>query len=206
MDRRVLEFKKAQEYRAQVEEALSQPITSKAAQKRLLEALGRVYEWGFHQHLIDWTDTPEAPEGLTFWEVPIDLHHCAGKKFKSNFAAFPRLAELDALLELRNAVKEAEIVAVERKEEVVEAVVREVRESLEAAKIRVGQHVSLAERWGVGISVSPHYVRNVTGTLGFRVFWYLNGRLCSLNTIAAIVHQLRTEGKIDDKGRPIAKG
>jgi hypothetical protein len=136
--------------------------------------------------------------GLTFWEVPNNLHNTQGKTFIKNFASAPQnsaiMISLRMLQNLRDEAKNAPIVKKAPKVNVLAPYVAKIEKTFAEQQIKIGQLIDMSKEFGMMVSASPHWVENgVSGVVAMRIFWYLNGEFISLSTIVGIASKIEAD-------------
>lgn len=171
-------------------------FTSKAGQKEALSDVGRAYEIlkGEIQNLyleIPHAERTEAQENV-YWGMP-DLHNWKAKHAELATSVFPQSAEqvrqIEDLVNLRAAIKSAEVVKVERKEnERATAIVKSIRDIMEQRKAQYARGLELHDMFkGLPVSVNVHLVVNQHGTEFLRAFYFMGGVMTPLNVILAVM-------------------
>lgn len=134
----------------------------------------------------------EAHDGI-YWNTASSLHNWRVKHSVAVKAVFPELYctvdEIEALVELRQAVKAAEVVRVERQADPrTVAIVKTIRDIMEARKAQYARGIELHDIFkGLPVSVNVHWVTNQFGTSYLRAFYYMAGDLTPLNVILAVL-------------------
>jgi hypothetical protein len=170
-------------------ELFNQGFNSKASQKRALECLNRSYDdirRKITNDLLDRRSKKEIEEvqfDHLYWSIPYDLHQFRAKHVEtfSNLYA-DDVKEIQILVELRITIKSAPINKVEHTvNEHVERVEKSLREIYEAKLESYERGLRIARLFnGLPVNVTPHYV-NHEGSLYFRCFYYLYGKMTALN-------------------------
>lgn len=132
------------------------------------------------------------PFNKLYWGLPSGLHQWREKHsilFSDRFSS--QVKEIEDLVELRESIKNTDVIppvkinSPEDKKE--KEVLKSIEEIMETKKIQFLEGYKLAEiMGGLNVYVNSHYVINSYGTQFIRNFFYLNGKLTSLNTICAI--------------------
>lgn len=179
---------------------------SEAARKRALSELNYAYGYlrsDFHTSVIDagrvafpdaLNQNPEQYaaycDHLNAFEVPFDLSAIRPKHIP--LFSTEEQNTIQALVDLRKAIKGAEIVLVEVSENVkrAEVVRKTIKEEMDARKQSYINGYDLSKHFGLHVYANAHYVRHCKGTEFVRTFYYLNGNLTALNIIIAIAEQL----------------
>lgn len=177
-------------------------FTSKAAQKRVFEDLGRAYEMltdCIKDKLLEFCRgiPQEVEEDRNvfidlYYDLPHNLHQWKKKHSEAVIKLLPDLkdvvAQIESLVEFRVAVKAAPIVKVERssEKEAVERVTKSVMEIMERRKEQYNHALDLYDLFnGLPVHANVHYVVNQHGTVFLRAFYYLNHTLTPLSVIIA---------------------
>lgn len=170
-------------------------FSSKSQQK---EALGAV-TWVYSQVRDEIQDIILNTEGYRdnkhlndlYWDIPSYLHLWKAKHTKMFSEISEELvSKIEYLVAVRSEFKVKEVVKLEKADsEVTEMhsrVVKSVTELIEQRKAQYNHAIDLKEIFGdMGVSVTPHYVRNQHGTSFIRCFFFLNGKLTPLSVIMA---------------------
>ena len=171
-------------------------FTSMASKKRCLDALNRAYEDLSKEIRNIYRLIPHELRGADWneliWMIPHNLFQWKNKHSQAHVHyGIPIYTEkIDRLVELRNAVKESAITPPIKSEEkiVKNRVLKSIEEIMEAKKVQFLEGYELTEIFGgARVFVNSHYVTNQYGTTFVRNFFYLHGKLTSLNMILAIV-------------------
>lgn len=189
-------MKSHQSYFDKATELFNAGFLSQAAKKRAIDSLNRAYDLIKSQMqgeiLEQRKASPEQFEALTdlYYSVP-DLHHWK-EKHDTLFSGYPlHVEQIKMLIELRGAIKGAEIIIVERPEVEVKAeqVRKTIAEEMAQREQQYIENLDLAKLFnGLKVSVNAHYVNHFKGTTYTRYFFYLNGKLTSLNMIMAVAY------------------
>lgn len=181
---------------------------SEAARKRALSELNSAYEYirsDFQNFVIAsghaaFPNSREIPEQYTAYcahiekfDVPFDL--CAIRPKHMPLFTAEDQNKITALVDLRKAIKSAEIVLVEVPENVkrAEVIRKTMMEEMNTRQQSFVNGYDLSKHFGLHVYANAHYVRHCKGTEFIRTFFYLNGNLTSLNIIIAIAEQLARE-------------
>ena len=186
---------------------------SEAARKRALGELSSAYEYLYretHNAIIDagraafpeWmiSGATEQYEGycdyLNSHDLPFALSSIRPKHFEL-FSGHDQVI-LTVLVDMRKAIKNAEIILVEASENVkrAEVVRKTLREEMDARQEIYINGYDLSKILGLNVSANAHYVRHSKGTEFIRYFYYLNGNLTALNTIIAIAQKLEKDKEL----------
>lgn len=181
-------------------------FTTKSAKTQALRHLNLAYESTVHDLRkfvldIDFEIRNNHPLLNEFYfSLPFDLSGWREKHGKNAIELFPEsvdvVANINELVELRTAIKEAEIVKVEVKTEhpMIKKVEKTIQEWMEMKKTQFERGIQLNELLGgLNVSANSHYVTNSHGTHFIRTFYYLNHKLTSLNMIIAIFEQIQRQ-------------
>jgi len=171
-------------------------FTSKAAQKEALSDVSRAYEILKHEIQgmcleIAHADRTEAQNEL-YWGLP-DLHNWKAKHAELSTRVFPQSADqvsqIEDLVNLRAAIKGAEVVKVERKEnERTAAITKSIREIMEQRNAQYARGLKIYDMFnGLPVSVNVHLVVNQHGTEFLRAFYFMGGVMTPLNVILAVM-------------------
>jgi hypothetical protein len=187
-------------------------FTSKAAQKRALEDVNRAFELA-RKSIQDWClgkmhDHYQAsgerglPEvDALYYGLPMYPHEWRVKHAEMVRALHPEadeaIALFDQIVDLRNAIKNTEIVKIERKaNEQIERVYKSVREIMELRKSQYAHGLKLHDLFGgLHITANVHSVVNEHGTQFLRAFYYMSGVLTPLQIIIAVMQAKADENK-----------
>lgn len=183
-------------YVTEATELFNDGFTSKAGQRRALDSLNRAYDLqkeAIHDVLLQ-EARDERGEGWNelYWGLP-DLHNWKPRHSDQYKTFALQVAAIEQVVELRNAVKAAEIVPPAKSEAKVieERVIKSIREIMETRKEQFLNGCRLVEVFGkLPISINAHYVTNAHGTTFIRCFYYMNGRLTPLNVIIAVLQTM----------------
>lgn len=191
-------------YTSQAVEAFEAGFTSKAGQKRAFEALSRAYELLGTSIRGIYLDKPHeernAAEEAIYWGLP-DLHNWKAKHSAAVLAVYPQVtsevAQIEALVELRAAIKSAEIVKVERKADArVEAIQGSIRALMEKRQAQYARGLELHDLFGrLPVYANVHMVTNAHGTTFMRAFYFMYDKLTPLNVILAVMQAKAAEAK-----------
>lgn len=196
-------MKSPQDHFDKATELFNAGFYSQAAKKRAADYLNRAYylikSQIQHEILEQRKASPEQFEALTdlYYSVP-DLHHWK-EKHDTLFSGYPlHVEQIKMLIELRGAIKGAEIITVERPEIEVKAelVRKTIAEEMAQRKQQYIENLDLAKLFnGLSVSVNAHYVNHHKGTVYTRYFFYLRGKLTSLNMIMAVAYAFGNDAK-----------
>lgn len=197
----------------EAQEAFEAGFQSEAARKRALDQLNRAYD-DLHQKVMraildarvmaadGESYVEDEQNSKDYWGHQSQLHLVKAKDFE--IAARYGVAEFlvaHDLIELRKAIKAAEIVKHERpaNEAKVEAVRKSILEEMEFRKAQFVEGMEVARHFkGLPVSVNAHMVYGHKGARFIRHFFYLRGKLTALNMIMAIAdaYEREQEGKV----------
>lgn len=181
---------------ARAAEALEAGFATKAAQKDALDDVSIAYRAVRYVVTEAFLDAGEADRT---WDVPFDLHQVRGAKHAALFGAeWNRVA---LLVDLRAAIKGAEIKRVENPNKAEVELKGRVIATIEEEMARIGAQYAEAidlgrTLKGLPVTARTHYVTNEFGTTFLRTFWFLNGKMVRFNVIAAAYEALIDEGAI----------
>ncbi len=191
----------------EVEAALEAGFLSEAARKRALENLNRAYS---ELHTADHgaqISHANVTVGLSGWwtqarseffssnATPFELHQVRERHLEI-FAHWTDAQPVRDLIALREMVKAAEIVKVERNTQAdkVEAVRAVIVASLIDRKEQFVHELDMAHHFGgLHVYTNAHWVHGHKGGRWIRHFFYLRGKLTPLNMIIALAEQLERE-------------
>jgi hypothetical protein len=171
-------------------------FTTQSAKKRANEDLARAYECQAQFIRNTCLETPHAErteaQDNVYWGIP-DLHNWKAKHAALVLGEFPQhngtVAMIERLVEMRAAVKAAEILPVQRKEDPrVALITSRVRDIIELRTEQFARGLRLVDVFKtLPVSMNCHWVRNQYGTEFMRVFYYMGDKLTPLNMILAIL-------------------
>ena len=172
-------------------------FTTVALQKDALQDLGRAYDI-LKQNIQDFylaiprNETTQEHENV-YWGLAGYLNNWKAKHTALVLSVFPQAevftSQIETLVELRNTIKLAEIVKVERTTNPkVESISKSVSEIIALRKSQFERGVKLYDIFnGLPVTATWHYVTNQFGTSFIRVFYYMAGKLTPLNMIVAVL-------------------
>ena len=133
-------------------------------------------------------------------DLPFSLFHVREQHVQI-FAEFEVSRDLiRSLVDLRAAIKDAEIAPAPAKSEVeaeVAAIRKSIIEEMEARKAQFIEGLEVARLFGgLPVSVNAHLVHGHKGAIFVRHFFYLNGKLTPLNMILAIAEAYAAEKEL----------
>ena len=186
-------------------------FTSKASQKRALDDLNRAFNIltdGARSDMRtagndrfpnactenDLNSRHAFINSLGYWELPDGPHQLRAKHE-------PMLGDSwnTALVirDLRNAIKAAPVVKIERKTNEREvAIQKSIRDIMTMRRSQFERGLHVAELFGgLPVWVNVHQVTNEHGTTFLRAFYYLRGELTPLNIIVCIAQELERHNK-----------
>ena len=188
---------------ATAQAAFEAGFSSKAAQKRALDYLNRAYSTVRESaHLEQIKAAPsfddQAARAAHFAanDLPFDLHQVRDRHVDILIAWGAPLVEVRAMIDLRAAIKSAEIAApvVNERKEKVETVRRTIVEEMQRRQAQYVEALDIARLFeNLPVSVNAHWVHGHKGAIFLRHFFYLAGRLTPLNTIIAAAEQAQRE-------------
>ena len=188
-------------------EAFERGFTTLSAQKDALADLNSAYERSRDVMMQACLDAYRGEAGdqcpaldALYWGLPGYAHQWRAKHAQLVRDAFgtqydAEIERIEQVVELRAAIKGAEIVRVERKSTELDKRVATVRESLADLMQRRGEQyahaVALGEVFGgMPVTANTHWVVNEYGHGFWRTFWYLDGELTPLNVLVAAHQEL----------------
>lgn len=179
---------------AQAHAAFEAGFLSMAAKSRALGKLNRAYS-AARDALSNAILAKRSPENEKqnhedYWAIPLDLHHVRERHFELAARYEAGFEIVRDLLNLRAAIKEAEITpapARPENEERADTVRRTIVEEMERRRALYIQGLEIAHLFGgLAVSVNAHWVHGHKGAVFLRHFYYLYGRLTPLQTIMAV--------------------
>lgn len=191
-----------QDYIDSAIELWEEGFTSMASKKRCLEKLNTAYSFlsgglSYEYGTIPREKRNDKWEEL-YWMIPHNLFQWKSKHSEAhssdNLSSI--VNKIDKLVDLRNAVKETDITPPIKSEEKIfkDRVLKSIEEIMKAKKVQFLEGYELTEIFGnARVNVSSHYVTNQFGTTFIRNFFYLYGKLTSLNMILAIIGKHKEE-------------
>ena len=174
-------------------------FTTMTQKKETLSNLGRAFEHLVYQIQelvlnIDRNQWTKEHDDI-YWELPA-LHVWKPKHTALVLNTFPNAKsitdKIEQLVDFRVAVKNADVVKVERnaQPEIITKIQTTIRNRMEIAKAKYAHGLKLQEIFGkLNVSVNVHYVVNQHGTGFIRAFYYMNGILTPLNVIIAVMQE-----------------
>lgn len=202
MDKKIGVLGSIQDYIDNAIELWEKGFTSKASKKRCLEKLNYAYPYLARNIRSIYAETPQEKRNdewhRLYWMVPNDLFQWKEKHNQAHNAdnLVHIVKKIDSMAKLRMAIKETEITPPMKSEEkiVKDYVLKSIEEIMEAKRVQFLEGYELTELFGnARVNVSSHYVTNQHGTTFVRNFFYLHGKLTSLNMILAIVGKHKEE-------------
>ena len=175
-------------------------FTTKAAQKDALDYVNRAFSEATKEMRALVLEIPfdDRQQGTVYhdvyWALPMYPHEWKAKHESMVLAIFPEATNLtniaSTLVDLRNAIKSAEIIKTTRVSEleaqITERVQKMVSEVMAQRKQQFQTGLSLYEIFGhLFVTVNTHMVTNQFGTTFQRNFYYMNNKLTPLNIIIA---------------------
>jgi hypothetical protein len=172
-------------------------FTTMASKNDALQDLGRAYEMLTESIkalylAIPYADRTEAQNDV-YWGLANYLNNWKAKHTALVLNVFPQAevftSQIETLVEVRNTIKSAEIVKVERSANPrVETISKSVADIIALRKSQFERGVQLYDIFnGLPVTATWHYVTNQFGTSFIRVFYYMAGKLTPLNTIVAVL-------------------
>jgi len=192
-------------YKNQAIDLLNKGFTSKASKKNALSQILYAYEALTGMIREELLNVPIEERLKTeehsklYWGLPAYPHIWNKKHSKLSSARFPKeTKEIEILVELRNAIKETEVVPlvkIETPEQIkANKIEKTIEEIMEAKKVRFLEGYSLTEEFGgLEVTANSHWGMNQHGTQFIRTFYYLFGKVTALNTICAIYGKHKDE-------------
>jgi chromosome segregation ATPase len=193
-------------------EAFEKGFESEAARKRALDDLNRAYNLVRDEqrdalrarapyeaeHNAMTATEEQSRERMAFLyadenEVPYDLHQVR-EKHADRFGDL--WSKVERLVELRAAIKAAEIVkaAPSENEVLAERVQKSIREIMERRQAQYATGLELQEVFGrLPVTMNVHVVHGHKGAVFLRTFYYMNGKLTPLNVILAVLQAKEEE-------------
>jgi hypothetical protein len=181
-------------------EAFDAGFASAAAKKRCLEDLSGAYnimrsqiEDGYIDLRNSGVMTDNEIHEL-YWGCPSTLNNWRSKHTITYMKDFPTQVErIELLVDMRNSVKETEVVKVVPKnaeyKEQVEKIEKSLKEIFEYKIESYERTLKIAELFkGIPVYVQPHMCFMNNGTRYVRYFYYVHGKLTALSTIMEAVH------------------
>ena len=170
-------------------------FTSKAGKKQASDQLNRAFE-SVRGSVQDWVLANCKCYGDMddlYYGMPSDLHQWRAKHSEMLRQFHPEaesiIALIEQLIELRNAIKEADIIAVERKtNDREQSFVKSAIELIQLRKAQFNEGCNLFDLFnGLPVSAKTHVAINQHGTMFNRTFFYMAGRLTPLSVILAVM-------------------
>lgn len=188
---------------ATAQAAFEAGFSSKAAQKRALDDLNRAYSSirdAAHLEQIkaapSFDDREARAAHFAANDMPFDLHQVRDRHVDILVAWGASVVEVRGMIDLRAAIKGAEIAApvVDERKEKVETVRRTIVEEMQRRQAQYVEALDIARLFeNLPVSVNAHWVHGHKGAVFLRHFFYLAGRLTPLNTIIAAAEQAQRE-------------
>ncbi|UAW07599.1 hypothetical protein AIIMSPlu_037 [Pseudomonas phage AIIMS-Plu-RaNi] len=180
-------------------------FTSKAAKQAALGDITRAYELLRAEITSLVLDTAhdertEAHDDV-YWNLPAYPHQWKAKHRTLSLSVFPQTEavcdQIEELVAFRAAVKDAEVVKVERQaDERVERVQKSIRETMEQRQADYARGLDLSKLFGgLSVTANVHLVINQHGTTFLRAFYFMHGRMTALGVILAVAQTLAEEAK-----------
>lgn len=186
-------------YVNQANEKFEAGFTTMAAQKQALQDLGRAYEI-LTQEIQDLylaiprAERTEAQDNV-YWGLANYLNNWKPKHTSLVLNVFPQAeiftSQIETLAELRETIKSAEIVKVERiANPKIATVTKTIHDMVALRKEQFQTGMKLCEVFGnLPVSINWHYVTNQHGTSFIRVFYFMANKLTPLNMILAVLEE-----------------
>lgn len=186
-------------YVNQANEKFEAGFTTMAAQKQALQDLGRAYEI-LTQEIQDlYLSIPRAErteaQDNVYWGLANYLNNWKPKHTSLVLNVFPQAeiftSQIETLAELRETIKSAEIVKVERiANPKIATVTKTIHDMVALRKEQFQTGMKLCEVFGnLPVSINWHYVTNQHGTSFIRVFYFMANKLTPLNMILAVLEE-----------------
>ena len=180
-------------------------FTSKAAKQAALGDITRAYEL-LRAEITSLVlniahDERTAAHNDVYWNLPAYPHQWKAKHRTLSLSVFPQTAatcdQIEELAAFRAAVKDADVVKVERQaNERVERVQKSIRDILEQRQADYARGLDLSKLFGgLSVTVNVHLVTNQHGTTFLRAFYFMHGRMTALGVILAVAQTLAEEAK-----------
>lgn len=139
---------------------------------------------------------------VCYWNetaLPSELHHYREEKHREAAAIVPGAPEdIAQLVEIRKAVKAAEVLPARKAEENprAEMAQKTISEIMEKRRAQYAEALDLGRIFGgLRVTANVHQVINQYGTVFLRVFYFLNGKFTPLAVIVAAADTLEREKK-----------
>jgi len=175
-------------------------FTSAAGQKRALEDVNHAFDW-CTSVIKQWClkvrqeNYPTTGEDVhpIYWDMPGYPHQWRVKHSETLREIYPEadtmVPLIEQIVELRRAIRDAEVVKLERKaSDREESVVKSIREIMEMRKAQYARGLKLFDLFkGLPVTANVHQVVNQHGTQFLRAFYYMEGRMTPLSIILAVM-------------------
>lgn len=173
-------------------------FTSQASQKEALSNLNMAYEilsGGIMKAILNTRVEGEMSKtmGDLYDMIPFNLHQWKARHSSSVDLNLPAMRDsvnqIEALCDLREAIKSAEVVKAERKEDSrAVAIQKSIREIMNLRKAQYERGLKVWDLFnGLPVTVNVHMVTNQHGTEFLRAFYFLNGAMTPLSVILAVM-------------------
>lgn len=180
-------------------------FASKAAKQAALGDITRAYEL-LRAEITSLVlniahDERTAAHNDVYWDLPSYPHQWKAKHRTLSLSVFPQTeaicGQIEELVAFRAAVKDAEVVKVERQaDERVERVQKSIRHMMEQRQADYARGLDLSKLFGgLSVTANVHLVTNQHGTTFLRAFYFMHGRMTALSVIMAVVQTLADEAK-----------
>ena len=180
-------------------------FASKAAKQAALGDLNRAYELLRAEITALVLDLPREERTQVhddvYWNLPSYPHQWKAKHRELAVGTFPQTSaacdQIEELAAFRAAVKDADVVKVERQaDERAERVQKSIRDILEQRQADYARGLDLSKLFGgLSVTANVHLVTNQHGTTFVRAFYFMHGRMTALNVILAVAQTLADEAK-----------
>ena len=180
-------------------------FTSEASKKAALKYLNIAYNElndKLHNVILDQprgSDDKMSPTlHSLYWDIPDNLHQWRIGFAERLLTAIPSLKDqvqqIEELLELRNTMKDAEVVAPTKTESTEAKIMMSIKEIMELRKTQYERGLNLYDLFnGLPVTANVHYVTNQHGTTFLRAFYYMSDTLTPLNVIVAVLQEKNKE-------------
>jgi len=179
-------------------ELFNKGFTSKASKQNALQVLSRGYEGisgSITDNILMLERTPETQD--LYWNCPRELHQWRDKHSKM-YSDYPEsVSVIEEMIELRNAIKEADInTPVKKLDEKESVILKSIKDQMEMNQQNYVRGIDLSEKFGgLNVTCNAHLVRNAHGTVFIRHFFYMFYKLTPFNVIVAVAEKLEEDKK-----------
>ncbi len=192
-------------YVERANEAFEKGFTSKAGQKAAMDSVTKAYELLRAEITtlvlgIEHSERTEAHSNV-YWDLPSYPHQWKAKHRELATSVFPQTAsicdQIEELVALRQALKDAPVVKQERQEdERVTLVQSTIRDMMEKRKAQYARGLELHDIFGgLPVHANVHLVTNQHGTTFLRAFYFMDDKLTPLSVILAVLQTKADEAK-----------